>query len=210
MKVPLYLPPCDNCNRSAAVWIDAGSSNYEYQCECGEDRSGSFANDLTIGYQILWRSSHELMKTKDFDLSIVFAATAVECELTYFHHLWHEIDGLEKGYWHTKEELDQLLRKHHAVVTKIEKTASFVFPEGFKQFVISSPELSQTIQNVFPSLSLTNLTADIQEKLFWPRNEVLHSGKVKCTEQQATRAFNIALLSVKILHDLHEFVRVSS
>lgn len=201
MKIPLRVP-CTKCKKEDWVFINLDETSFERKCECGDIYSGIFGNDVTIGYKILWRSQFELNKRKDFSLSIVFSATAFECELSRLHFKWSEVNALEKCNQISDQELEELLRKYRSIDVKIEEVCKLMDPRGFKQFVIDSPDLNEIVQKGFPSLRLSELTKDFQQKLFWPRNRVLHLADTSFTKDDAARCFQIAALGLRILEEL--------
>ncbi len=91
MKLPIHTAPCDQCGREKIRWINLSDSEFDDTCECGQTVTTHFGYDFTIGYKILLRSYHEFAINKDFSLSIVFSATAVDCDLCRLHHKWQSL-----------------------------------------------------------------------------------------------------------------------
>ena len=184
------------------IFINLYDTSFERECNCGDIYSGFFGSDVTVGYKILFRSRYELIEREDYSLSIVFSAAAFECELSHLHFKWNNIAALETGIQVSDNQLEELLRRYGSIDVRIEEVSKLIYPLGFKEFVKSSIELSQTVINGFPSLRLDELTTDFQQKLFWPRNRVLHLADTSFKKDDATRCFNIATLGLKILEEL--------
>lgn len=201
MKIPLRVP-CDICKKEELIFINLSDSSFERKCSCGNVYSGFFGNDVTVGYKILFRSRYELIETEDYPLSIVFSAAAFECELSRLHFRWSDITALQTGKQISDGELEELLRKYRSIDVKIEEVCKLIDPLGFQEFVKSSTELRQTVTEGFPSLHLNSLTLDFQQKLFWPRNRVLHLADTSFKKADGVRCFNIATLGLRILEEL--------
>jgi len=201
MKIPLRVP-CDSCKKEEPIFIDLSDSSFERKCSCGDVYSGFLGNDVTVGYKILFRSRYELIETGDYPLSIVFSAAAFECELSRLHFKWSDITALQTGKPVSDGDLEELLRKYRSIDVKIEEVCKLMDPLGFQEFVKSSTELRQTITEGFQSLSLNSLTSDFQQKLFWPRNRVLHLADTSFKKADGVRCFNIATLGLRILEEL--------
>ncbi len=197
MKIPLYIK-CHNCGCEEYIFINLDESSFERKCKCGDSVSSFFNGSATVGHKILWRSNYELLQTKDYPLSIVFSATAVECELTRIYFKWNKIDSIGQNYDVTDEQLEAMLRKYRTVCTKIEEVSKLLYPSGLVSFVESSPELLDIINYGFPSLSVANLSRDFQKTLFWPRNRVLHLADADFSYDDAKHGFNIASLGLSV------------
>ena len=153
-------------------------------------------------YKVLYRSNYELNETKDYDLSIVFSATAFDCELSRLHHKWREINSIIANEQLAKDELDKLLRTHGNVKSKIDNISKLMFPKGFEPFVASEGDFKEIISEGFPSLNEGNLLDKIVGNLFWPRNEILHQGKGGYDKDDAVKCFNISRLCISIVTEL--------
>jgi len=201
MKIPLHFQ-CDKCGREEYVFLNLAESSFETTCKCGDVVSSFFGSNVTIGYKILWRSNYELLQQKDYPLSIVFSATAFECELTRLHFKWHQIGAVGSDIDVSDEDLECLLRKYRTIDIKIEEVSRLMDPRGFAGFVNGSPGFTKIINEGFPSLSLHNIAKDFQRILFWPRNRVLHLADTSFSYDDAKRCFNIATLGLRILEDM--------
>lgn len=201
MKIPLLIK-CDECGCEEYIFINLDESSFEQKCKCGDSVPSFFDGSVTVGYKLLWRSNYELLQTKDYPLSIVFSAAAVECELTRLHFKWNEIDAIGQDYDVTDEQLEAMLRKYRTIDKKIEGVSELLYPNGLVSFVESSPALLDIINNGFPSLSVASLARDFQRTLFWPRNRVLHLADATFTYDDAKHGFNIASLGLRIFDQM--------
>jgi hypothetical protein len=143
-----------------------------------------------------------LLQQKDYPLSIVFSATAFECELTRLHFKWNEIKTIGSDISVSDEDLESLLRKYRTIDIKIEEVSKLMDPRGFAGFINGSPGFCEIINKGFTSLNLANITKDFQKTLFWPRNRVLHLADTTFSYDDAKRCFNIATLGLRILEDM--------
>ena len=205
MRIPLHLPPCPECGKRIYVWINLHDTSSENKCACGNDRSGSLSSDITVGFRALYRSHYELAETKDYPLSMVFSAIAVDWELCRLFCRWTEISALEKGYSLTDKALEKMFRKYRTVFMKFKETGKLMYPQGFEEFIKLSPEFRETVEKGFPSLRLETLFNDFTEKLFWPRNRILHLADTNYGEQDAIRSFNIAQLGLLVLQAMDKY-----
>lgn len=201
MKIPLHFK-CDQCGCEEYIFLNLAESSFETKCKCGDVVTSFFGSNVTVGYKILWRSNFELLQQKDYPLSIVFSATAFECELTRLHFKWNQIEAIGLDVDVSDEDLESLLRKYRTIDTKIEEVSKLMDPRGFVGFVKGSPEFCKIINEGFPSLSLADITKDFQKTLFWPRNRVLHLADTSFSYDNAKRCFNISTLGLRILEDM--------
>ena len=195
MKIPFEIP-CNNCKQLQYIFIDIADTSFQGNCSCGADLDVSFGNNVTTGYKLLRRSQYELTEKKDYNLSIVFSAMAVECELSRLYFKWNYI-GRDKDI--SDEELEEQLRRYKTINTKIEEIAKLMDSRGFTRFVKETDDLRETIVAGFPSLNIDSLSSSFQEKLFWPRNRILHLGDSKHGKEDAIRCFNMATIGLSIL-----------
>lgn len=198
MKIPLNIP-CSNCQKTEYFFINLDDSSFEGNCVCGEKFSGFLGLEITVGYKILYRSNYELLKNQDFPLSIVFSATALDCELSRLYFKWKQIGS---STYVTDAQLEPLLRTYRTIDMKFEEVSRLMDSRGFSEFVKSRTDLREIVEKGFPSLSMDELSKSFQTNLFWPRNRVLHLGDSSFSKEDANRCFNFATLGLKILEVL--------
>lgn len=201
MKIPLLLT-CNNCSQERYVDIDLVDSSYDWGCECGEKNLAFFSGNLTIGVRLLFRSKYECLEKKDYSLSIVFSATAMECELSRLFFKWREIEALNNGSEDNDEEFEGTLRNLGNIDKKIEKIAKMMDSRGIIRFVRETLFLREMIEKGFPSLCIDDLAKGFQKNLFWPRNKILHLGNSLFGLEDAIKCFNISTLGIKIFEVL--------
>lgn len=102
-----------------------------------------------------------------------------------------------------------MLRKFPKINDRIEIIAKLMHPEGLVDFVQNSREFSETINTGFPNLDINGLSRFFQEKLFWPRNRVLHFGYSNYNEEDARRCLNIANLGIELFNEMDRIKRNS-
>ncbi|RZB34651.1 MAG: hypothetical protein SRB1_00419 [Desulfobacteraceae bacterium Eth-SRB1] len=204
MKIPLPIK-CSSCGRQHNIFVKLDDTDIgDSVCACGEEIFGSLDGTVTIGDKLLWRSKYEFSNNKDYPLSIVFAAASLDCELSRLFFKWSLIEELESEFDISDEELEKKLRSFSNIKSKIEKVSQLMAPESFTQSVLDSTELKEMIERGFPTLDINNLSKSFQEKLFWPRNRILHLGASDYGEKEATICFNVAELGLRILSCLDE------
>lgn len=195
MKIPFEIP-CNNCKQSLYIYVNLDDTSFHGNCSCGADLDVSFGNSITTGYRLLRRSQYELTERKDYNLSLVFSAMAFECELSRLYFKWNYINREEEI---SDEELEEQLRGFRTINTKIEEVTKLMDPRGFSQFVQETDDLRDTIVAGFPSMSIDSLSRSFQEKLFWPRNRIVHLADSSHDKDDAFRCFNIATIGLRIL-----------
>lgn len=202
MIIPLSLN-CSECGSKCAVEIQLKGKIPPFKCKCGYVNTGFLGNSVTVGVQIWFRAHHELWEKKDFALSIVLSAMALDCDLARLHHKWTSIQHLEKNRVDiSDEDLDASLRKLNAIDQKIEHVSGLLFPGGMEAYIKSVPEIDAQIQKAFPSLRQPPIAKAIQKSLFYPRNAILHLGKAARTHEEALRCSNVAMLGMHILNQM--------
>lgn len=200
MKIPIEIV-CHTCNKEHLIWVDIKDMSITNECDCGDCYSGYFDCNFTVGHKIIIRCQYEFAK-KDFPLSIVFSATAFECELSRLYFKWKIINALPSGITISDSKLEELLRKYRSIEEKIEGVCKLMHAQGFTRFVNNTPELRKIVIDGFPSLQLSQLSLEFQKHLFWPRNRVLHLADTTFKEEDAIKCFSIATLGLKILGEL--------
>ena len=206
MKIPLYFPPCKNCNSQGHAWIDLNDNFVNYKCSCGNDMSGALNASLTIGFRGLYRSEYELNRRNDHILSIVFSALAFEWEITRLHKKWIRIEALKQGEFLTADKLEAALKKYRTIYEKIRVAGDLLHPDGFEKFAKHDHELSRAVMR-FPSLSFDSLIKDFGKVLFEPRNRILHNGIADYEKRDAIRAYNVSYLGMVILRSMDDYRR---
>ncbi len=202
MKIPLAVR-CVECDSDNTVQIDLADSSLDFRCsQCDYQNLGAFDLRFTIGDRLARRAIYELRKNHDPSLSIVFAAMAMDCELSRLHHKWERIEGMSAMQEIPEAVLDERLRRFGSIAAKIEGIAKLMHAAGIEDFVAAHAELRTTIDNGFTTIRRGSLATDFQRQLFWPRNRILHAGYSGYNEREADRCITLALLGLSVFESL--------
>ena len=208
MRIPIPIK-CPNCGRKRDVFIGLDEHEISSVCECGRDISAVLAN-FTVGQKLLERSRYEFVQNCDYSLTIVFAATAMECEVSRLYFKWKRANALFYQDVPTDEELEEALRKLPNIADRIDEVAKLMHPAGLHGFIASDPELVKMISIGFSKLDLSNLSTSFQKVLYWPRNRILHLGYSKYDSAEATYCYNTAALGIHLLNLLDQTGKAAS
>jgi hypothetical protein len=196
MNIP-FESRCTKCGTTNAWNTGLNQDEIEWTCRnCGHLNHETFQDNLTMGPKILWRASRELSDHHDASLSIVLSAMALECEATrlYRKHL------ITTGKNPSEDEFEEELRKLGSRVTeKIDRICRTMDSGGLDAFVQNSPDISQYSHQELSWLSGRSLIDAFQKQVFWPRNSILHAGKVSFGEKEAWEVYELASFGVAVL-----------
>jgi len=198
MKIPIDLV-CDDCRKQQIVYTKLNDTSSDLICECGNDLSFTFDFTMTTGIKLLLRCDFEIREKKDYPLSIVFAAASMDCELSRLFFKHRKVEGLQRI---DDKTLEDELRKLGPMDKKIRKVTDLFYQGGITEFVKNNTEVKTHIEEQFPCLDIKNLPKSFQEKLFWPRNKILHSGKTNHDKDDAIKCFEIAQVGIYILREM--------
>ena len=202
MNIPLQLK-CPSCGALRTQRVHLSDPSADFTCsQCGNTCYGVPDLDVTVGVLILARSWYELEIEKDYDMAIVLAATALDCELSWLYCKWKKIDALGVGTGFSVEACEDELRRLGNVADKIEGVSEMLYQGGIERFVADSASWRDTVNDGFSSLHSGSLAKDFQESIFWPRNRVLHQGQANHTAKDAERCYSIAELGIQISKDM--------
>ena len=199
MNIPLQFN-CVECGELNTPRIHLDQTSFDWTCKkCGHLHPSFLSLDFTIGPKLLYRSQYELQIEKDYSMSIVFAATALDSELSRLFFKWKSIaDGLA-GLVFDEEACEKELLKFHNFINKVTGVTEFLHPGGgIEAFVSSSVEFTDALKR-FPSLHQGSLAVDFHKTVFKPRNKILHQGIAAFVEEDANRVWSIADLGLRIL-----------
>jgi len=159
-----------------------------------------FPLDFTAGKRILIKSLYELTPRRDFSMSIVLAAMALDCEMSYLFAKWRRIaDGLRGDRRLEDEEIEKSLRKLGTIADRLNAICFLLSPLGIDGYVNYELDLNETLQK-FPSLTtFAALAQGFQHTVFWPRNRILHYGYADYVRVDAERIYSIASFGIDIL-----------
>jgi hypothetical protein len=200
MKIPLDTE-CDECG-IVTIHVDLGRSASDPRCPKGHELPCILTTSVPVGHMIWRKAQYEFHHNRDYSMTIVLAAAALESEVSRLHKKWEQIRGIDNGDWIDGETLDAKLRSYKSIVVKIEGVAALVHPRGLQNFLDNSDGLRETIAKGFPSVGVSTLASDLQKLLFWPRNRILHAGYGGHTEADAIRCLNLALLGLRVFQEM--------
>lgn len=198
MRIPLRVN-CTKCQDPFTVWLGLGEWGYQATAPCGHHNVGALDGTFTVGTKILYKSAFEFLETRDYAMSIVLSAAAVDCTVAFLHHKWTALNAQDRGEHIPDEELDEMLRKHPRFIDRFQKVARLMYPDGADAFVQSDLELQKTIVSDCPELEIGNLADGFQRSLFWPRNRILHLGSTEFEKNDATKCHLLAQIGLAIL-----------
>lgn len=203
LTLSLHCPKCGKLNPVPAI---VGKPVPDVTCaDCQSRYIGTGEVDVTDG--VFSRSEEELDKG-DFTLSVIFAAMAVECEIARLYFKWRMID-----YCLALDNLEEEFRKLTAIVDRLDATARLLTSLSFNEFVQRSStnkEMTDWLNRIGASEILNGLaTKTIQEKLFWPRNRILHFGETNFDFKKAISCLIISRATLAILGSMDELRRSS-
>lgn len=154
------------------------------------------------------RAIYEFLTMRDYSMTIVLAAMAFECEMSRLFKKWVRIGESKEGYFFDDKAVEVYLRRYSDIETKITEVSKLMFPTGMTEFIKSRSDLIDILKG-FPSLSIDKIHTDFKEKLFWPRNAILHNGKSNYDEDYASRCLNYAKLGLVLLDQMDKHKRDS-
>jgi len=204
MKFPI-THRCGN-GHPTRLWFHLDEPSKIATCNvCGESGHVDFTTRFSQGRKILVRAQHE-WEQGDWNMAIICAASAVECELFEVYHRWQEIGALDaeanRAYEEAKAEASSQWDKQKHFLAKFAVTTDLVVDGGWKAFLVGSP-FEEAIQNRFPSLGIDDFPRDVQRELFNRRNRAIHQGVPTFTREESLKCVNIALLVMMLLDHMH-------
>jgi hypothetical protein len=199
MNIPLQFN-CASCGELNTHRIHLDQSSFDWTCKkCGHLHPSFLGLDFTIGPKLLQRSLFELKVEKDYSMSIVFSATALDSELSRLFFKWKSIANGLAGLTFDEEACKKKLLKFHNFINKMTGVTEMLHPGGgIEAFVGASAEFTDALK-LFPSLNHGSLAADFHKTVFKPRNKILHQGVARFTETDANKVCSIADLGLRIL-----------
>jgi hypothetical protein len=199
MNIPLSLQ-CNSCKAPYDGTVILGASHVDWNCtKCGTTNYAIPSLDFTIGPQIWVKASYELNHNKDFSMTVVLAAAAIDGELSSLFCKWTGIAQLaQRGHLLTDEECEELLLKIIGIGNKFKDVSKLLVPDGFQHYVSTTPRWRDMVSKEAPELDMTCLIKCVEKEVFWPRNRILHGG-TPATAVQAELALRVARVCLEIL-----------
>jgi hypothetical protein len=177
---------------------------------CGEENRNVDITGVSVGSRLLDASAFEFARG-DYSRAIVFAAMAVECQLTDTYKRWAG-DRYEDVYRDYDEEtIEDELRRWGGIRRRLEEVGKYLSRSDLEQFVSEHPHLRPTVEVGYPTtLEVGSVIDGLERNLFWKRNRVLHFGYDGFTADDAKKAFNLALFGLQLIEHLHRTMALES
>ena len=146
-----------------------------------------------VGMRVLSRSKAEL-EQKDFTLSIILSAMAVECGLASLFFWWKRMDRYisesAKGLCVTPQEetsWEERFRKDYgSIAKKLDGISQLLTNSDFNAFIGESKKTY------------------FEERLFWRRNQIIHFGKLDFGKCDAEECYSLASTLFEIMRKMQE------
>ena len=188
-----------NCGETNIVHVIAGRDLPNSTCvKCGSIVYG--VGEVPVPDAVLSRSKEEI-DGGDFALAIVFAAMAVECEVSQLFFKWKRIDV---DFPPSDDAIEEELRNAGGVLKKFDLAAGLLVSKGFDEFMAdpNNTDLADFVAKMSVDLTKGPIKKNIQERLFWLRNRILHFGDTGFDATQATSSWRIAAATIQILRTM--------
>jgi hypothetical protein len=163
-----------------------------------------------VSWRVFNRSLLEL-EFRDFTLSIILSAMAVECELARLFMKWKNIELVMLGTLATQDQEDSWedeLRKTSRIVTRLDLICKFLAGEDFDAFFSKNAGLIKALRERHPeSVGSTSPKAFFQQHLFRKRNGIVHFGRIDFGQSEAEACHHYAATLFQALREM-DFVRI--
>ena len=202
MKIPWEIT-C-SCGAKESTEIHITDQHLAWECpRCGASPAGELPENrgFSVGWELLARSDHEFKNERDYSMSIVFSAAAVDCELTRLYKKLRR-DYCKKRRMRLTDQ--QLAKECRGLMSerKIRETTDRLYAGGLAGYLSTHPSIDKKIRTGFPSLNARNLPGSIKRSLYWKRNAILHDGLVSFDQEAALRCKNVAQLTLYVLRQM--------
>ena len=188
MKIPFDLL-CDKCGRELHVNVDIATPNPDIICPCGKTKLrvlvGSTGPDSFPGL-VLDRAGYEL-QNGDYTMTILLSAIAVETVPSVYALRWTPPLALPTG-----------------VIPRISKICRELYPMGIENFIGREHRISKLVVDFRnDALRLFGnpraIASKIYDAIFEPRNAIVHSAKFTFSQDEATKAWNVAVFFYRMV-----------
>ena len=181
MKIPFDIF-CDKCGTKLHTDLDIATPNPDIVCPCGKMKLkvlvGSIGSDSFPGL-VLDRAWYEL-QNGDYTMTILLSAIAVETMLSVYALHWTPPLDLPRD-----------------VMPRISKLCRELYPMGIEKFISREHQVSRLVFD-FRNDALRlfghprSIAKKIYDAIFEPRNAIVHSAKFTFSQDEATKAWNVA------------------
>jgi hypothetical protein len=190
--------PCQQCGEIFLVNVN-GEDIPDYAhcpaCEASIYLIAPLGN--VVGMAILARASSEF-KGKDWTLTIVLSAMAVECQLAWLFTKWNRIMlGLQRNPTDADEEAwENEWRDIRVIAKRMEKVSNLLTQKSFDEFIAQNNSLVKSINAKYTNTSHKEFFV---KELFHRRNRIVHAGKIDSQMSEAEIALAVATTMWQIL-----------
>ncbi len=145
-----------------------------------------------VGLRIMNRAGNELQQ-KDFTLTIVLSAMAVECDLAYFYVKWRALDFAMANNTPfsdvaKKEECAEEWRNFRYISRRFDEVSLLLTGKNLDSFLLDNGALVKTVENEYPaSKTFTSWKEFFRRELFDRRNKIVHRGEIDFQEAEEGR-----------------------
>lgn len=215
MKIPL-VAICQKCTENEiTITMNLQDQNFTYLCsKCGYEGEVVLGRGYTVGTKILYKSHHEYSENKDYTMSILLSAIALESDISNLFFKWRELQELSSNdntsHNIDNDTFDTEYRRLGTISNKIKFVSELMYPNGLDEYVKNSPELAADIEDNYQMLDKDNITNSIKENLYRPRNEIVHNGRSDFNESTAKECFYISDMGIYIFGELDKYKRTHS
>ena len=182
--------------------VGLSAQKISWICDCGERNVDLLDSTITTGTKLLIRSLYEWKQTGDYNLSIVFSAMAVECELARLYLQYEELESYRNNKLPNTKITQEALRKFHGIRKKMVGVCEILCPDGLTNFINQHPTLMNEFKGLSTKSTPGTIHDDIEKELFRKRNEILHLGINSFGEAEARTCFELANLAVGIFNEM--------
>lgn len=202
MQIPVRVT-CPQCGKTLVAEHDTVEGYLKLKCvECKIDETASYVQGFHIGQALLEYASIAL-DSKNTNFAILLSGMAIDCYLSHLYFKWRDIEELQKANTaydpiRVEETITEELSKIYDFLDKAKAVARRLHPIGIVEFIKSHHDLKSEITSGFPSIDINTFARCVRNQVMWKRNNIIHIGKLKYGQAQATKTLNYSRLFVKI------------
>lgn len=202
MQVPVRVT-CPECGKTLLAEHDTINGYLRVKCaDCKIDETASYVQGFHIGHALLEYASNAL-DSKNTNFAILLSGMAIDCYLSHLYFKWRDIEELQKANTaydpiRVEETITEELLNLRDFLDKAKAVAKILYPPGVVEFIKSHHDLKSEISTGFPSININAFVRCVRDEVMWKRNNIVHIGKLKYDQAQATKALNYSQLFVKV------------
>ena len=208
MQVPIRVT-CPQCGKTLVAEHDTVDGYLKVKClDCKIDETASDVKGFHIGHALLEYASN-VLNSKNTNFTILLSGMAIDCYLSHLYFKWRDIEELQKADFpydpiRVEKTITEELLNIRDFIDKAKAVAKMLHPAGIVEFIRSHHDLESEISTGFPSININAFAQCIRDQVMWKRNNIIHIGKLKYDEAQATKTLNYSRLFVKVFETMDE------